>query len=99
MSLRKQFSHESEKAMLEQPTLNLTSTLRELPAWETQLELTCMGDRLVELFEREQSLPGVMLTQDQHYRGMISRRRFLEVMSRPYSQEIFRQRSLAVLYG
>lgn len=85
--------------MLEQPTLNLTSTLRELPAWETQLELTCTGNSLVELFERERSLPGVILTQDQHYRGMISRRRFLEVMSRPYSQEIFRQRSLAVLYG
>lgn len=84
--------------MLGQHTLDLTSTLRELPAWETWLEITCSGSELGELFEREPALPGVILMQGQHYRGMISRRRFFEQMSRPYSQELFRKRSLETFY-
>lgn len=90
-------SRESKLAMLEPRTLSLTTTLGELPAWNTQIDLTCTGDQLVQLFERECSLPGVLLTQKGHYHSLISRQRFLEVMSRPYSQEIFRRRSLKVL--
>lgn len=90
-------SHESKLATLESHALSLTTTLGELPAWDTQIELTCTGDQLVQLFERECSLPGVLLTQEGHYHSLISRRRFFEIMSRPYSHEIFRRRSLGVL--
>ena len=79
-------------------TFSLTTTMGELPSWGIQLELTGTGNQLLQLLEREPSLPGVILTQSGHYHGLVSRRRLLELMSRPYSQEIFRHRSLAVLY-
>ena len=85
--------------MLIQRSLELTATLYELPAWETCLEITCLGKSLTELFENEVLLPGVILTENGEYRGMISRPRFFELMSRPYSRGLFSGRSLKVLYG
>jgi hypothetical protein len=43
-------------------------------------------------------MPGVVLTKDHNYNGMISRRRFFEFMSRPYSNGLFRERALESLY-
>jgi signal transduction histidine kinase len=43
-------------------------------------------------------LPGVILTEHGKFVGMISRRRFLEQMSRPYGLELFLKRPLHSLY-
>lgn len=82
-----------------QGALELTATLGELPVWETQIEVICPGKNLTAAFEREPLLPGVILTQNHRYRGMISRRRYFERMSRPYSQEIFTRRPIEILYS
>lgn len=82
-----------------QSALELTATLGELPVWETHLEVICSGRSLTAAFEQEPLLPGVILTQNHHYRGMISRRRYFERMSRPYSQEIFTRRPIEILYS
>lgn len=85
--------------MLTQQILELTARLDEMPTWETCLEITCLGRNLAELFEQEALLPGVILTQNHQYQGMISRESFFKQMSRPYSQEIFSNRPLAVLHS
>lgn len=69
--------------------VELNSTIAELQTWGTQLEICEKGQLLMTLFDSEPLLPGVVLTQDHGYRGMISRRRFFEHMSRPYSLELF----------
>lgn len=84
--------------MYVQSALELTTTLGELPVWEIHLDVVYPGRSLMAAFEQEPLLPGVILTQDHYYRGMISRRRFFERMSRPYSQEIFTRRPIEVLY-
>jgi len=43
-------------------------------------------------------LPGVVLTDAQQFVGMISRRRFLNRMSRPYALELFARRPIHTLY-
>jgi hypothetical protein len=43
-------------------------------------------------------LPGAVLFRDGEYAGMLSRRRFLEFMSRPYGLELFSKRPLSYLY-
>jgi signal transduction histidine kinase len=75
----------------------LTSTLQTLTSWPTQIELTCVGSVLTQQFEQEPQLPGVILTEAGDYIGMISRRRFFEQMSRPYSLELFASRTIARL--
>jgi len=82
-----------------QSALELTTTLGELPVWEIHLDVICPGKSLTAAFEQEPLLPGIILTQNHHYRGMISRRRFFERMSRPYSQEIFTRRPIEILYA
>ncbi|WP_068819688.1 ATP-binding protein [Phormidesmis priestleyi] len=85
--------------MLTQQTLRLTAKLDEIPTWENCLDITCLGRDLDQLFEQEILLPGVILTQNHQYQGMISRESFFKRMSRSYGQDIFSKRPLAVLHG
>jgi signal transduction histidine kinase len=80
-------------------SLKLGSTLKELSVWKFYLELDSPGDRLVKLFEEEPLMPGVILKENQNYGGMISRRQFFEYMSRPFSLELFTERPIVNLYN
>ncbi|NEP74066.1 MAG: hypothetical protein F6K25_18850 [Okeania sp. SIO2G4] len=48
--------------------------------------------------EAEPRLPGIILTEEGHISGMISRQRFLEYLSCPFGRELFLKRSLKTLY-
>ena len=52
----------------------------------------------MELFNQNPLLPGVILTQNQEFVGVLSRRRLLEHMSQIYSIELFSRRPIASLY-
>jgi signal transduction histidine kinase len=78
--------------------LGLNATLQDLPLWQYQLDLGCPGQDAIGLFEQHPLLPGIILTQQQRYVGMLSRRQFFERMSRPYSLELFSKRPLTSLY-
>lgn len=79
-------------------SLGLESTLQGLQLWDVQIELDSPGNELVRLFEQESLLPGIILTKNQHYFGMVSRRIFFEKMSNRYSFELYSQRPIEVLY-
>lgn len=81
------------------PNLSLDSTLQELPLQNFQIESNCVGKEVIQIFEGNPLLPGVILTQDEQFLGMISRRRFLEHMSRPYGLDLFLKRPLHALYN
>lgn len=78
--------------------LKLDSTLQDLPLWNKSLELDSLANNLTQGFENEPLMPGMLLTNNQGYAGMISRRRFFEFMSRPYSLGLFTERPIANLY-
>jgi serine phosphatase RsbU (regulator of sigma subunit) len=79
--------------------LTLDSTLQELHLHDFQLDLSRPGRELARAFEDNSLLPGAILTRNDRFFGMISRKRFLEMMSRPYSLELFLGRSLESFYG
>jgi hypothetical protein len=78
--------------------LQLDSTLQELPMWSVYLELDQPAQELATLFEQEPFLPGVILTQNQQYEGMIAKRLFFEQMSHTYGLGLFAGRPVQSLY-
>lgn len=79
--------------------LTLDSTLQDLHLHDFKMDWSRPGRDLRQAFDENPLLPGVILTQNSCFCGMISRRRFLEMMSRPYSLELFSRRSLQSLYS
>ncbi|QDL10980.1 ATPase [Brasilonema octagenarum UFV-E1] len=73
-------------------------TLQHLQHWEVCFELSHPASNLIKCFEEEPLLPGVILTTNQLYVGMISRRRFFEKMSQNYSLDLYSQRPVETLY-
>ena len=78
--------------------LGLRSTLQELTLYDFVLESQCPGGEVANIFQANPLLPGIIITEKGKFTGMISRRRFFEHMSRPYSLELFSQQPLLVLY-
>ena len=78
--------------------LTVQSQLADLILHHYQVEADCLGSEVASAFNTNPLLPGVILQDAGQFFGMISRRRFLESMSRPYGLEIFSKRSLRVMY-
>ncbi|MGC9502795.1 sensor histidine kinase [Baaleninema sp.] len=79
--------------------LSLDSTLEELSLHDCQIEVSRPGREVVQLFDVDSLLPGVILVDRGRLVGVVSRRRFLEHMSRPYGVELFSRRPIASLYN
>ena len=78
--------------------LTLESTLKELAVFNFQVESSYLAKDVARLFQAHPLLPGVILTQNGDFLGMISRRRFMERMSRLYGVDIFACRPIMALY-
>ena len=72
--------------------LNLESTLQDLPLYEFQAELSCLGIKVAQVFERYPLLPGVILVEQGQFVSMISRQQLLEYLLRPQGIELFLKR-------
>ena len=78
--------------------LSLESTLKDLAVFNFQVESSSLAKDVARLFQAHPLLPGVILTVNGEFLGMISRRRFMERMSRPYGVDIFACRPIIALY-
>ncbi|MBD1892658.1 diguanylate cyclase [Coleofasciculus sp. FACHB-SPT9] len=81
-----------------QQDLCLESTLRSLSLHDCQIEYHQLGWEVTQTLKANPLLPGVILMKQGQFAGMISRRRFLEYMSRPYGLELFSKRPIECLY-
>lgn len=79
-------------------SLQLESKIQDLLLYNSQVELIATGIVVANLFEKNPLLPGVVLLHQGQLAGMISRRKFLEYISRPFGRELFLQRSIETLY-
>jgi two-component system NtrC family sensor kinase len=82
----------------EPDNLSLESTIQELYLYDSQIESSKLGKEIAQIFQMNPLLPGVILVEQGKFAGMISRRRFLEQMSRPYGLDLFLKRPLYSLY-
>ena len=80
------------------PYSDLSPTLEDQFLYDCQVDISERGEVVGKFFNSNPLLPGVILTENQEFFGMISRQRFLERLSRPYSIELFLKRPLKVLY-
>ncbi|WP_445172674.1 sensor histidine kinase [Microcoleus sp.] len=78
--------------------LCLDSSLQELSLYDFQVEATDLGMQISQMLEANPLLPGVIVTHQGEFAGMISRRRFLEFISRPFGRELFLKRPVRALY-
>jgi signal transduction histidine kinase len=90
--------YETHESNFMNPPLGLRSTLQELTLYDLMLESSSPGGEVTDIFQENPELPGIIITEKGKFIGMISRRRFFEYMSRPYSLELFSQQPLLVLY-
>ncbi|MBD1909651.1 ATP-binding protein [Leptolyngbya sp. FACHB-16] len=74
--------------------LTLESTLQELTLYECQVESFERVSEVVQLLDQRPELPGILVTERGKTVGLLSRRRFLTKMSRPYALELYLKRSL-----
>lgn len=77
--------------------LELESTLQELFLYDIQVDINQPGMILAQKLEVNPLIPGVILTEEDQFSGMISRRRFFEYLSRPYGRELFLKRAIRSL--
>jgi len=78
--------------------LSRESTIKELSLYDFQIETCHPAKEVAQTFQTNPLLPGVILIEQGDFGGMISRRHFLEQMSRPYGLELFLKRPLYSLY-
>ena len=70
--------------------------LGDLACHDFQVTPQTFGEVIARELARCPELPGVLITENQGFRGMISRQRFMERMSRPYSLELFLKRPIQI---
>lgn len=90
---------DTSQSPLNSPRMGLQSTLLEMQLYDFKLEFNCLAKEAALIFEENPVIPGIIVTQEREFIGMISRRRFLESLSRPYGLEIFLKRPLSILYN
>lgn len=78
-------------------SLNLHSTVEELDYYTCSLEVSEKVEKISNILESNPKLPGVILLDTNRLVGLVSRKNFLEYMSRPYSLEIAKRRTIKSL--
>jgi signal transduction histidine kinase len=78
--------------------LALDSTVAELNLFNIKVDLSQTGEFTRQLFKDNPLLPALIVFEQDKYVGMLSRRRFLECLSRPYALELYTKRPLRVLF-
>lgn len=77
--------------------LQLYSPLQELGTIDFQVDENCTGGQLLQEFQSNPLLPGVILTRQGLFCGIISRVKFIAMLSRPFGRELFLHRPLSSL--
>lgn len=75
--------------------LSPDATLGSLPSHDLCVSHKTPGQVIVDYFEQDPKLPGILIEDDGGNVSLISRRRFHERMSSPYGLEIFLRRPIA----
>jgi hypothetical protein len=78
--------------------LHIESKVKDLPLYDFQIDDSSPGKEVAQAFQSNLLLPGIILTKQGEFSGIISQRQFLEIMSSPYGLELFSRRSICSLY-
>jgi signal transduction histidine kinase len=74
------------------PTQNIT--VAELPFYDVQVSDTTPGSEVARLFERNHTLPGVIVMNKKRFRGMVARNQFFQRLGRLFGIEVYSTRPI-----
>jgi len=77
--------------------LSPNSTIADLETYQYQVDADTLGEVVANEFQQHPDIPGVIIKNEEEVIGVISRRKFLEQMSQPYSIELYLRRPISVL--
>ncbi len=77
--------------------LNINSSVSELNLSEEKIELNEAIEKLSVIFTKNPEIPGVMVTKNGGFEMFISKIRFLDLMSKQYSFELFAKRNVSFM--
>ncbi|OLP17098.1 histidine kinase [Leptolyngbya sp. 'hensonii'] len=78
---------------------NLDSTLQELRLYAFEAETHCTSVEVLRVFEKYPLLPGVILTDQGQYQGMLSRQQLMEYLVRPHGMDLFLEAPITLLHS
>ncbi len=81
-----------------QSDIHPDSTLSSLILYDLRFENSRLGVELADVFDRDPYLPGVILTEEGSFIGMVSRRQFLEYLLLPQGLDLFLDNPLRVFF-
>lgn len=76
------------------PHLKHNATLQDLELFNACLDIQQPSTEISELFASNSRLPGIALLSQGHLSNMLSRRLFMEIMSQPFSNDLFSRRKV-----
>lgn len=78
--------------------LNLNSIVKDIPNFKEYLRDTSLGNDVFLFFKNNQNIPGIIILNEfDKLVTVISRRKFLEMIGKPYGVDVFLKRTLSFL--
>ena len=78
--------------------LNINATLKDLDLISAKLDISEPLTKIFELFEKDASIPGVILMCNGSFFRLLSKARFHEMMSKQYMYELFSKRKIEFFF-
>jgi signal transduction histidine kinase len=69
-------------------------TVLALTYFDVQVDDDTPGSEVARLFERDHTLPGIIVTSKKKFRGLVSRNQFFQRLGRPFGIEVYSSRAI-----
>jgi signal transduction histidine kinase len=79
--------------------LNINSVINDLRLIDTTINTTDPLLKVYEIFEKEKGVPGIIVLKDDHFFGLLSRKRFFEIMSKQFMYDVFAKRTIDFFFN
>ena len=66
--------------------------LADLPSHDVKADISITGQEIVEYFDIYPNLPGIIITKEGQFYGLIPRKKFFENLSKPFGVEVYLKR-------
>jgi signal transduction histidine kinase len=76
------------------PVATQNVTVMELAFFDVRVDAATPGGEVARLFERDQTLPGIIVMENERFRGLVSRNQFFQRLGRLFGIEVYATRPI-----
>ncbi len=74
------------------PNATQDVTVFDLPYFDVHVSDTTRGSEVAQLFEKNHSVPGILVLKKKQFLGMVARNQFFQRLGRPFGIEVYASR-------